>query len=73
MQITIRYSSIDRFRQTRKFKTLAGAQKYAHKWVGPHPDVSPMGYAVSFDGIGKVTWTGATAAELFPEKTGLKG
>jgi hypothetical protein len=63
--ITVRYSSIDRYRKTRKFKTLAGARRFAHTWVGEHPDLGST-YAVSFDGIGKVTVDGATLAELFP-------
>lgn len=67
-EITVRYSSLDRFSQKRKFKTLAGAQRFAAKWVGQTPDVSEaFGYAVSMDGIGKVTWSGCTAAELFPK------
>jgi hypothetical protein len=70
-EITVRYSSIDRFSQRRKFKTLKGAQRFAAKWVGPTPDVSEtFGYAVSFDGMGKVTWSGCTSQELFPELVG---
>ena len=56
--IRVHYSSIDRFSESRRFKTLTGAQKYAQKWVGPHPDQGGT-YAVSFDGVGKVTVSGA--------------
>jgi hypothetical protein len=63
--ITVRYSSVDHFSKTRKFKTLAGAQKYAQEWVDLHPDIG-LGYAVSFDGIGKIEVQGATLEELFP-------
>lgn len=67
-EIVVRYSSIDRCHKRGTFRTLAGARKFAHRWVGPHPDVSlHFGYAVSDDGIGKVTWEGCTADELFPE------
>jgi hypothetical protein len=62
--ITIVYTSIDRVRKVRKFKTLAGARKFALDWVGPQ-DVVGGGYAVSDDGVGKVTWDGVTRRELF--------
>lgn len=73
------YSSIDRYHKSAAFKTLAGARRFAHKWVGEHPDTSMMfRYAVSNDGVGKVTWAGsdeatghvAMAADLFPAKEG---
>ena len=54
--IRVRYSSIDRFSQSRSFKTVESARKYAEKWVGPNPDMSVnYNYAVSPDGMGKVT------------------
>lgn len=64
-EIRVRYQSIDRFRKTAKFKTLKGAQRFAHDWVGEHPEIGSH-YAVSGDGVGKITVTGATLAELFP-------
>lgn len=63
--ITVTYTSIDRLRKKRSFKTLAGARRFAHSYIGAHPDIG-LGYAVSFDGLGKVEWSGTTAAELFP-------
>jgi hypothetical protein len=67
-EITVRYRSLDRYSKSAKFKTLAGAQRFAAKWVGATPDVSEMfGYAVSGDGMGKVTWEGCTVRELFPQ------
>ena len=62
--ITVRYSSIDRFSESRKFKTLTGARAYAQKWVGEHPDLG-SGYAISGDGVGKITVSGVSLAELF--------
>ena len=65
MEIKVRYSSIDRFGKSRKFKTLAGARKFAHDWIGAHPEIGST-YAVSGDGIGKITCSGCTLRELFP-------
>lgn len=65
MEITVTYSSIDGCRMKRKFKTISGAQAFAHKYVGRYPEQGST-YAVSGDGVGKVTWTGCTSAELFP-------
>jgi hypothetical protein len=61
------YSSIDRVRIARQFKTLAPAMRFAHKWVGQHPDLAGDRYAISNDGVGKITAEGVTLRELFPE------
>jgi len=53
--IIVTYTTIDHVRKRRKFKTLAGARKFALEWVGPQ-DVEGGYYAVSDDGVGKVTW-----------------
>ena len=65
MDIKVYYSSIDRFHETRRFKTLKGARKFAHLRVGAHPDLGSW-YAVSSDGVGKIEVKGCTLAELFP-------
>lgn len=62
--ISVTYSSIDRFRQTRSFRTLAAARSYAARWVGAHPEFGSS-YAISDDGVGKITVRGASLAELF--------
>jgi hypothetical protein len=67
--IIVHYESIDSYGRvkTRSFKSLKGAQKYAHDWIGPCPSLGGY-YAVSDDGVGKITVSGdATLAELFPE------
>lgn len=72
--ITVLYQTIDRFSKSGKFKTLAGAQKFAQKWVGATPDISSTyQYAVSSDGVGKVQVRGegkdgktVTIWDLFP-------
>ena len=58
------YTSLDGVRKTRSFKTIAAARKFAHDCVGPQ-DVEGGHYAVSFDGVGKITWSGITRAQLF--------
>jgi hypothetical protein len=63
-KITVTYTSIDRCRTVRTFKTLAGARKFAAEYVGHHPEIG-CGYAISSDGIGKVTVKGCTLANLF--------
>jgi hypothetical protein len=64
--ITVTYSSIDGCRKSRKFKTIAGARAFAKHWVGDSPEISSFGsYAVSFDGVGKVTASGITLQALF--------
>lgn len=63
--ITVRYSAVDGARSSRKFGTLKGARAFAHKMVGPHPEMG-FRYAISGDGIGKVTVEGVSLEELFP-------
>jgi hypothetical protein len=64
--ITIIYSAIDGYRAKRKFKTLAGARRYAQERVGANPEIG-TGYAVSGDAVGKVEVFGdASLSDLFP-------
>ena len=65
--ITLYYESIDSYGKVtkRKFKTLHGAQKAAYQRVGASPTLGSY-YAVSDDGVGKITVDGCTLAELFP-------
>lgn len=64
--VTIYYTAVDGFAKRKDYKTLGGAQKYAHSMIGKHPEIG-SGYAVSGDGVGKIAVRGATLAELFPE------
>jgi len=64
--IRVTYKTIDRICLTRKFKTLRGARAFAHKWVGARPEMGSF-YAVSGDGVGRITVTGCLLQELFPE------
>ena len=72
MAYTVCYASIDRFSQTRKIKTMEAARRFAVKYVGETPDMGSH-YAVSFDGIGKITVTGCTLQELFAGKLAPAG
>jgi hypothetical protein len=66
--IKLVYSSIDGCRKKASYKTLKGAQRFAHKWVGETPEISCLGYAVSPDGIGKVVvLEGCVISDLFPD------
>lgn len=62
MKIT--YQSCDGARKTRTFKTLAGARKFAQEWVGKNPEMGSR-YAISGDGIGKITAEGVELRALF--------
>lgn len=63
--ITVLYSSFDGTRIRRAYKTLAAARRFAHYYVGPHPELGGR-YAVSADGVGKIVAQGCSLAELFP-------
>lgn len=70
------YRSVDGFRKARTFKSLKGAQKFAQHYLGETPTFG-TGYAVSDDGVGKVTVSGyfangdyATVGMLFPKAAG---
>lgn len=67
MGIKVTYRSIDNCHLSRVFKTLASARAFAVKYVGENPDMG-RSYAVSDDGIGKITVEGLTIYELFGVK-----
>lgn len=64
--IKVTYTSVDRYTRSQRFKTLEQAQRFAHRWVGEHPEIG-RSYAISGDGIGKITVKGASLSDLFPE------
>lgn len=62
--IIVRYYAIDGFKMRRDFAVLARAQAFAWKWVGENAELG-SNYAVSNDGIGKITVSGdATLAQV---------
>jgi hypothetical protein len=64
MAITVHLNTIDGVSKTRSFKSLAGARRFAQHHVGAAPEMS-RGYAISGDGIAKVSCAGCGIAELF--------
>jgi len=64
--IKLRFRTLDGIRKTKTFKTVAGARKAAHDWVGKDADVG-IGYAVSTDGVVTVSVDGATLDDIFGE------
>lgn len=72
MNIIVRYQSIDHFSQRRTFKTLEGARKYAFKRVGKDAEISwNFYYAVSSDGVGKITCDGVSIFKLMDRENEL--
>ena len=65
--IKINYSSVDGYRESRSFKTLKGARKYAQHWVGKNPEIGSS-YAISGDGVGKIRAEGVVLADLFGDE-----
>ncbi len=56
MQITVRYQSIDGVNQRKTFATIPKLRAYVDKMIGADAEYGRAGmYAVSSDGIGKVT------------------
>ena len=66
--ITVRYSALDGFKAKRTFKTVSAARAYAVDRVGTCAEVSRSGYAVSRDGVGKITVEGIDLHELLTGK-----
>ncbi len=69
--IRLRYSSVDGHAEEKTFSSVADAQRFAHHWIGPHPEIG-RGYAVSGDGIGKIEARGISLAALFPPPGGAE-
>jgi hypothetical protein len=67
MEIKIKTTHCDGSK-TKTFKSLKGAQKYAHEMVGVKPEISVMfGYAVGMYGLRVDVWGDATLKQVFPE------
>ena len=64
--IRVTYHSIDGHKESITFTYLSPAQRWAQRWIGKAPSLGST-YAVSDDGIGKITVEGATLKEIFPD------
>ena len=64
MEIQVAYHSVDGYQETKFYKTLKGAQRYAQRMVGAHPEMGGN-YAISGDGVSKVA-SNISLRELFP-------
>ena len=64
--IALEFHFVDSARvQTKRYKTLAGAQKAAHYQIGAHPSMCRY-YAVDDYGCCTIHVDGCTLDELFP-------
>ena len=68
MTIAIHSTTIDGQRQTKTYRSLSGARKYAMAQVGRFPQVCDT-YAISGDGITKITVDGASLPDLLHATT----
>lgn len=64
--ITVTYTSIDGAHAAFQSNDIESAREFAQHWIGQYPCLG-RSYAVSDDGIGKITVFGATLRDLFPE------
>jgi len=64
--IKVRFATLDGIRKTKSFKTLAGARKATWAWAGKDCEVGSS-YAISSDGVVRVTVEGCSLAELFSD------
>lgn len=70
-EIIVKLRSSDGYTKSRRFRTLEGAQKFAHDYVGACPEIG-AGYAVSDDGVATIRVSGASLRQLFPRAAALE-
>ena len=63
-KITVAYLAVDGAKARQNFDTIEKARSWAIEWVGRHPEVGRH-YAVSGDGVGRITCSGCSIHELF--------
>lgn len=61
---TVTLISVDGFRKTKTYKTIAAARKFAVNYVGETPEFG-CNYAVSADGVATIYVDGCTLNQLF--------
>lgn len=62
--ITVTLISVDGFRKTKTYKTIAAARKFAVEYVGETPEFG-SNYAVAADGVATIYVDGCTLKQLF--------
>ncbi len=69
-EITVRNRAIDDFKEDKEFVNLEDTREYCIKYLGENFDIGSFlsgdPYAISGDGINRLTVEGATWQELFP-------
>lgn len=63
--LSVTYESIDGVDKTKSFADIKQARKFAQHYLGETPELGSF-YAVSGDGIGKITCSGCKLTDLFP-------
>ena len=66
--IVVSVNYVDGGGRNRRFKSLAGARRFAQRAVGTHPELGAT-YAVAGDGCATVRVDGVRLSDLFPELT----
>jgi len=64
-KIKVHYTASDGYRETKSFRSIVGASRYSRKTIGDFPEMGSY-YAVSGDGVGKITCEGCKLSDLFP-------
>lgn len=67
--IIVRMRSVDDGHRSRRFNNIESARAWAKTWLGPYFDISyTFGYAISGDGVCKITCEGVSIFELLDQK-----
>ncbi len=69
--IAVHNQASDGWSEIRFYKTLKGAREYCKKYLGQYFDFGvgfTGAYAISGDGINRLTVEGTTFTDLFPER-----
>jgi hypothetical protein len=70
LRIVVRYRAIDNFTKRGEFRSIAGARRFAKKYLGDEFEIG-TGYAVTYDGIGRITVEGTDLYTLLDRKPDL--
>lgn len=66
-EISVFNTAVDDFEETVEFVNLEETRDYCKRYLGQHFEISEqLGYAISGDGVNKLTVYGTTWQELFP-------